>query len=148
VKRLGIPDSNIILMLADDAACNSRNHFPGCVFANRGHALDLYGENIEVDYRGYEVTVQNFLRLLTGMLSSPLPSFFSNIVRQPVLAACIGRVEPDVPRSKRLLTDDRSNIFVYMTGHGGDEFLKFQDSEEISAFDLADAFEQMWQKKR
>jgi phosphatidylinositol glycan class K len=63
-------------MLADDAACNSRNHFPGCVFANRGHALDLYGENIEVDYRGYEVTVQNFLRLLTGMLFSPLPSFF------------------------------------------------------------------------
>ncbi len=54
-------------MLADDAACNSRNHFPGCVFANRGHALDLYGENIEVDYRGYEVTVENFLRLLTGM---------------------------------------------------------------------------------
>jgi phosphatidylinositol glycan class K len=35
-----------------------------------------------------------------------------------------------------------------MTGHGGNEFLKFQDNEEISAFDLADAFEQMWQKKR
>ena len=70
VKRLGIPDSNIILMLADDAACNSRNHFPGCVFANRGHALDLYSENIEVDYRGYEVTVENFLRLLTGECST------------------------------------------------------------------------------
>lgn len=53
-----------------------------------------------------------------------------------------------MPRSKRLLTDDRSNIFVYMTGHGGNEFLKFQDQEEISAFDIADAFEQMWQKKR
>jgi phosphatidylinositol glycan class K len=53
-----------------------------------------------------------------------------------------------MPRSKRLLTDDRSNIFVYMTGHGGNEFLKFQDNEEISAFDIADAFEQMWQKKR
>jgi len=76
VKRLGIPDSNIILMLADDAACNSRNHFPGCVFANRGHALDLYGENIEVDYRGYEVTVQNFLRLLTGVLSALVVSRF------------------------------------------------------------------------
>jgi phosphatidylinositol glycan class K len=35
-----------------------------------------------------------------------------------------------------------------MTGHGGNEFLKFQDAEEISAFDLADAFEQMWEKKR
>jgi phosphatidylinositol glycan class K len=46
------------------------------------------------------------------------------------------------------MTDERSNIFVYMTGHGGDEFLKFQDSEEISAFDLADAFQTMWAKKR
>lgn len=35
-----------------------------------------------------------------------------------------------------------------MTGHGGDEFLKFQDQEEISAFDLADAFQQMWTKRR
>ncbi|KAI6040913.1 peptidase C13 family-domain-containing protein [Pisolithus marmoratus] len=124
VKRLGIPDSNIILMLADDVACNPRNKFPGSVYAKAGRHLDLYGENIEVDYRGYEVTVENFIRLLTG------------------------RVDPSVPRSKRLLTDDRSNIFVYMTGHGGNEFLKFQDNEEISAFDIADAFEQMWQKKR
>lgn len=60
----------------------------------------------------------------------------------------LGRMEPSVPRSKRLLTDERSNIFVYMTGHGGNEFLKFQDMEEISAFDIADAFEQMYQKKR
>ncbi|KAI5996167.1 peptidase C13 family-domain-containing protein [Pisolithus albus] len=124
VKRLGIPDSNIILMLADDTACNARNRFPGSVYAKAGRHLDLYGDNIEVDYRGYEVTVENFIRLLTG------------------------RVDPSVPRSKRLLTDDRSNIFVYMTGHGGNEFLKFQDNEEISAFDIADAFEQMWQKKR
>lgn len=35
-----------------------------------------------------------------------------------------------------------------MTGHGGDEFLKFQDNEEISAFDLADAFGGMWAKGR
>ena len=35
-----------------------------------------------------------------------------------------------------------------MTGHGGNEFLKFQDNEEISAFDIADAVAQMWEKKR
>lgn len=46
------------------------------------------------------------------------------------------------------MTDSRSNIFVYMTGHGGDEFLKFQDNEEISAFDIADAFDGMWAKAR
>ncbi|KAL0573931.1 glycosylphosphatidylinositol anchor biosynthesis, partial [Marasmius crinis-equi] len=124
VKRLGIPDSNIILMLADDAACNSRNKFPASVYANPGRHLDLYGGNIEVDYRGYEVTVENFLRVLTG------------------------RVDESVPRSKRLLTDRNSNIFIFMTGHGGNEFLKFQDNEEISAHDIADAFEQMWQGGR
>lgn len=70
VKRLGIPDSNIILMLADDTACNPRNKFPGCVYANAGRTLDLYGDNIEVDYRGYEVTVENLLRVLTGMYDS------------------------------------------------------------------------------
>jgi phosphatidylinositol glycan class K len=59
-----------------------------------------------------------------------------------------GRMDPSVPRSKRMLSDERSNIFVYMTGHGGNEFLKFQDNEEISAFDIADAFGQMYQKKR
>jgi GPI-anchor transamidase subunit K len=124
VKRLGIPDSQIILMLPDDMACNPRNAFPGTVYSNADRAVDLYGDNIEVDYRGYEVTVENFIRLLTD------------------------RVGAEMPRSKRLLTDDRSNILVYMTGHGGNEFLKFQDAEEIGAFDLADAFEQMWEKKR
>ncbi|KAF9011731.1 peptidase C13 family-domain-containing protein [Cyathus striatus] len=124
VKRLGIPDSNIILMLADDSSCNLRNKFPGSVYANPGRQLDLYGDNVEVDYRGYEVTVENFIRALTG------------------------RVDPSIPRSKRLLTDERSNIFVYLSGHGGNEFLKFQDNEEISATDIADAIEQMYQKKR
>uniref|UniRef100_H2Y7I1 GPI-anchor transamidase n=1 Tax=Ciona savignyi TaxID=51511 RepID=H2Y7I1_CIOSA len=35
-----------------------------------------------------------------------------------------------------------------MTGHGGEDFLKFQDAEEVSNVELADAFEQMWQKRR
>ncbi|ORE04386.1 hypothetical protein BCV72DRAFT_211396 [Rhizopus microsporus var. microsporus] len=124
VKRLGIPDSNIILMLADDVSCNPRNRYPATVYNNAARHIDLYGNNVEVDYRGYEVTVENFIRMLTG------------------------RVAPNTPRSKRLLSDDRSNILVYMTGHGGNEFLKFQDAEEISAYDLADAFKQMAEKKR
>ena len=41
-----------------------------------------------------------------------------------------------------------TNILFYLTGHGGENFLKFQDDEEINAFELADAFEQMNQKKR
>uniref|UniRef100_A0A1A8P8K6 GPI-anchor transamidase n=1 Tax=Nothobranchius rachovii TaxID=451742 RepID=A0A1A8P8K6_9TELE len=124
VKRLGIPDSHIVLMLADDMACNHRNPKPATVFSHRNMELNVYGDDVEVDYRGYEVTVENFLRVLTG------------------------RLPPSTPRSKRLLSDDRSNILIYLTGHGGNGFLKFQDSEEISNVELADAFEQMWQKRR
>jgi phosphatidylinositol glycan class K len=65
VKRLGIPDSNIILMLADDSACDPRNPRPGTIF-NGVKKINVYGDDIEVDYRGYEVTVENFLRVLTG----------------------------------------------------------------------------------
>ncbi|KAK3414398.1 hypothetical protein EUGRSUZ_H00259 [Eucalyptus grandis] len=124
VKRLGIPDERIILMLADDMACNSRNKYPAQVFNNENHRLNLYGDNVEVDYRGYEVTAENFLRVLTG------------------------RHETSVPRSKRLLSDEGSHILLYMTGHGGDEFLKFQDSEELQSHDLADAVKQMKEKRR
>ncbi|KAJ7410111.1 GPI-anchor transamidase [Willisornis vidua] len=124
VKRLGIPDSHIVLMLADDMACNPRNPKPATVFSHKNMELNVYGDDVEVDYRSYEVTVENFLRVLTG------------------------RIPPSTPRSKRLLSDDRSNILIYMTGHGGNGFLKFQDSEEITNVELADAFEQMWQKRR
>ena len=124
VKRLGIPDSRIILMLADDFACDARNAFPGEIYGSRSRAVNLYGDDIEVDYRGYEVTPENLLRVLTN--------------RHP----------KGTPRSKRALTDARSNVLLYLTGHGGDEFLKFQDQREILSKDIADALHQMKRKNR
>ena len=46
VKRLGIPDSNIILMVADDMACNPRNPRPATVFNNE--VRDLYKSPVHV----------------------------------------------------------------------------------------------------
>lgn len=89
-------------MLADDMSCNPRNAEPGSVYASDDKMLDLYGDDIEIDYRGYEVNVENFVRVLTG------------------------RHKEGTPPSKRLLTTAGSNVLIYMTGHGGDEFLKFQ----------------------
>mmetsp|Transcript_1849 Transcript_1849/g.4824 ORF Transcript_1849/g.4824 Transcript_1849/m.4824 type:complete len:365 (-) Transcript_1849:629-1723(-) len=122
--RPGIPDSNIILMLADDIACNARNSQPSAVFNNKAKGLNLYGSLVEVDYRGYDVTVENFIRVLTG------------------------RHVPAVPHSKRLMSDATSNVLVFLTGHGGDEFMKFQDDEELGAQDLANALAQMHRKGR
>jgi phosphatidylinositol glycan class K len=124
VKSLGLPDSQIILMLADDVSCNPRNIFRGEVFNDQSRNLELYGKDIQVDYRGYEVTVDNFLRVLTG------------------------RHLKGTSHNKKLDSDSASNILIFMSGHGGDEFLKFQDSEELSAQDIADAILQMDEKDR
>lgn len=105
VKRLGIPDSQIILMMAeahvaklfvslcrmcpamhgtaDQAQSSTRSLSLRAQEAPelflRHHKLNLYGTEVEagkslellmlcqVDYRGDEVSVENFLRLLTGL---------------------------------------------------------------------------------
>jgi len=107
VKAQGIPDSNIILMLADDMPCNARNTIPSQMFTSSDYTQNLY-KDVEVDYRGSEANVENFIRVLTG------------------------RTLPGTPPSQTLPTNENSKILLYLTGHGGDEFLKFQDSEEIA----------------
>ena len=72
--RLGIPDSNILLMLADDIPCNPRNPHPTFVFNNANQQNNLYDDTVEVDYRGYEVTAQTFLDVLNGKACSKLLS--------------------------------------------------------------------------
>eukprot|EP01063_Lacrimia_lanifica_P039944 TRINITY_DN890_c3_g1_i1.p1 TRINITY_DN890_c3_g1~~TRINITY_DN890_c3_g1_i1.p1 ORF type:complete len:367 (+),score=149.80 TRINITY_DN890_c3_g1_i1:45-1145(+) len=124
VKKLGIPDSNIILMLGDDIPCNTRNMYPATVFNNMNHQLNLYGDDVEVDFRGYEVTVDNFLRVLTG------------------------RQRANTAANKRLLSDKDSNVMVYLSGHGGDQFLKFQDATEVTHQDVQDTLWQMWEGLR
>ena len=64
--RLGIPDSNILLMLADNIACNPRNPYPTSVFNDADQQTNLYDDIVEVDYRGYEVTAGSFLDLFHG----------------------------------------------------------------------------------
>ena len=124
VRRLGVPDSHIILMVADGMACEAQNPFPAQLFSDEQRTKNVYGSEAEVDYRGTEVTAEALMRVLTG------------------------RHAPEVPPSKRLLSDADSNVLLYLTGHGGDEFFKFQDAGEISSFDLADAFHSMREKGR
>eukprot|EP00808_Paulinella_micropora_P015902 g1150.t1 len=124
-------------MLPDDMACNPRNIYPGSIFNNRNKNLNIYGEDVEVDYRGTDVNVENFYRLLTADVN--VENFYRLLT---------GRHHASIPRSKRLLTDENSNILIYMTGHGGDEFLKFNDMEEISSNDIADSIQQMHKQRR
>ena len=44
-----------------------------CISFVQNENIDVYGDDVEVDYRGYEVTVENFVRLLTGRLPEDTP---------------------------------------------------------------------------
>lgn len=64
MKNNGIPESNIILMSYDDVAMDSENPFPGKLF-NKPNGPDVYA-GCNVDYRGADVTPENFLAILKG----------------------------------------------------------------------------------
>jgi phosphatidylinositol glycan class K len=108
-------DDKIVLMLADEFPTNSRNPFKNSM--DRSSGKSLYNDDTHIDYRGEDVTVQNFVNVLTG--------------RQPNGLLPI------------LNSDSESHVLIYLTGHGGDQFFKFQDEEEILAAELAAVFRQM-----
>lgn len=110
----GIPDENIVLMLADDMITNPRNPLKNEMHYTQKRTGLVNTSTMQIDYRGDDVTVDNLRRVMLGKGD--------------------GRV---------LHTDANSNVLVYWTGHGGDSFFKFQDVEEITATDIARLFEDM-----
>ena len=123
VRRLGVPDSNIILMLAGAIPCDVRNSAAGSMYNSASHKREnLYPSDVQVDYRGEEVTVEALLGLITDQIS--------------------------VPASRRLRSSAGSRVLIYLTGHGGDEFLKFGDQFELTATELAAAVELLFAQRR
>ncbi|KAH7648133.1 glycosyl transferase [Cryptosporidium bovis] len=130
LKKNGFQDDNIILMLAEDVPCNPRNTLPGGVYSekdnlfyNKNHIIGIT-ECASIDYKEDDVTVANLIRVLTG------------------------KHDYHTPNRKRLLTNENSNIFIFLTGHGGDGFLKFQDFEEINSLEISNSIAEMRTQKR
>lgn len=119
-----VPDSRIVLMLAGEQACDARNAAAGAMRHATDVKLDLLPCDARVEYRGDEVTVETFLRVLTD------------------------RVEPGTPLSRRLTTGPDSDVVLYLTGHGGDNFFKFRDLEELTSSELAAALAHMQAQRR
>ena len=111
-KRLGVPDSRIILMVAEDFAENPRNVLQSQLYLDPELKMNVH-EDVEIDYVGDEVSVETFVRVLTGRHEGAF-----------------------VPKSKRLLSTKNSNLLLYITGHGGENYMKFQDAEQIFGEDL------------
>lgn len=63
-KAHGVPEDQIIMMAYDDIAHNSQNPFRGKIF-NKPNGHDVY-EGCKIDYKGADVTPENFLAVLQG----------------------------------------------------------------------------------
>lgn len=91
-------------MISETYACNPRNVKPGTIF-NRGELDEnLYCDDIEIDYWTQDMTDVSVVNLIWGYFES------------------------NVPQAKKLLSDENSDVMVYMTGHSGEEFFKVQDT--------------------
>jgi phosphatidylinositol glycan class K len=123
LKRMGFSDDRIILMLPENIPCNPRNNFPYEMF-NGQTKENLYDGNIEVDYRGKDITPDSIVRLLTG------------------------RYDQNTPPNQRLNSNKNSRIFMFFNGHGGDSYLKIQDTQVLRDVDIALALKEMHIKER
>ncbi len=73
LKKMGVPDDRIILMLPENHACNPRNPFPGQIFFELEKIENLYCEDIEVDYKSDDLTYESILNLIRGRYDPHFP---------------------------------------------------------------------------
>lgn len=135
-KYGGYNDEHILLFLGDEVACNARNPFPNTVFPygsndnsnnDEGIDKDNIWNGVQVDYSGSDVTIENFFRALLGRHAKGTPSH-QKLPLSPLSSS---------------QTDERVNLFIYMTGHGGDQFFKFRDTEVMTTQDLRFKMEEL-----
>jgi glycosylphosphatidylinositol transamidase (GPIT) subunit GPI8 len=88
------------------------------VYNNRSKQdrTNLYRCDTQVDFSGYSVSTHTFLSVMQG------------------------RFDANEPQSRRLMSDSNSNLLVYLTGHGGEGFLKFQDTEYLYSEEIGVMF--------
>ena len=132
LRRLGLPDSRIILMQADCSLCDPRMVRPGGIYTAPGSTLE---EQLgtwpapdelppEVDYRDQDVSAESLIRVLTG------------------------NTHYGTARGQMMASTNTSNVLVFLSGHGGDGFLKFHDQTELTSSDLGAAIEYMYHAGR
>jgi glycosylphosphatidylinositol transamidase (GPIT) subunit GPI8 len=86
------------------------------VYLKTDHSVNLYCNDIEIDYKSDDLTYEAILNLFRG------------------------RYDPNFPESKKLKTNSESKVFIYFNGHGGENFFKIQDTEVLQSEDFAKVY--------
>lgn len=100
-----------------------RNRKPGKIIYEKETDFNTYCPSSQIDIRGEDLSETKIINLIKGLF------------------------EQHEPYSKRLQTDEHSDIVFYFTGHSGDEFFKIQDSQVLYARDIGTALDIAYKKK-
>ncbi|DBA04769.1 TPA: hypothetical protein N0F65_004406 [Lagenidium giganteum] len=128
VRRHGIPEENVVLLMYDDVANHKNNPFPGKLFNkptgkhSAEYAVDVY-DGCKVDYRGDDVTPQMFIDVLLGNKT-----------------ATGGR--------KVLESGPEDRVFVNFIDHGARGFICFTHGAMLKAKELRNALQTMHADKK
>uniref|UniRef100_A0A0E0DV83 Legumain prodomain domain-containing protein n=1 Tax=Oryza meridionalis TaxID=40149 RepID=A0A0E0DV83_9ORYZ len=116
MRKGGVEEENIVVMMYDDIAHNPDNPRPGLIF-NHPSGPDVYA-GVPKDYTGDDVNVNNFLAVLLGN-------------RSALTGSGSGKVVASGPND---------HVFVYYADHGGPGVLSMPaDGEYLYADDLVKA---------
>lgn len=103
LRRNGLTDDRIILVVADDLARNTSNRTPGAIQYESG-GPNIY-EGVQVDYRLNEVNAGDLLSILSGAKSDRLP---------------------------RVIESNKGdNVYVFLAGHGNEKGLYLELNQPI-----------------
>uniref|UniRef100_A0A0E0L9C2 Legumain prodomain domain-containing protein n=1 Tax=Oryza punctata TaxID=4537 RepID=A0A0E0L9C2_ORYPU len=115
MKKGGLKDQNIVVMMYDDIAYNPDNPNKG-VIINQPNGRNVYA-GVPKDYKGNDVNKNNFLAVLLGKKSA-------------LTGAGNGKVISSGPND---------HIFVYYSDHGGPGVLSMPSGEGLYANELVQA---------
>lgn len=123
MKKNGIPEDHIVLMMYDDLAQNPSNPTKGKII-NHPNGPDVYG-GVKIDYKGEDVTPKNFLAVLSGN-------------GEAVKGIGTGRVINSGPND---------HVFVNFADHGAPGLLAFP-TDILHAKDLMNTITSMYKNKK
>jgi legumain len=118
LRRNGVPEANIVVMMYDDIANSTENPTPGIII-NRPNGQDVY-DGVPKDYIGEDVTPEVFLKVLQGD-------------EQGLRGVGSGKV---------LKSGANDHVFINFVDHGAPGLVAFP-SEELHARELESALKQM-----
>lgn len=123
LKKSGIPEDHIILMMQDDVADSFSNPFKGQLYNKPGdNSPDVYA-GCKVDYRGSQVTAKLFLAVITGEASA-------------------------VPAGGKVLKSGKTDrVFLNFVDHGGTGIVAFPNGPVLTRSELSTALQTMQQRQ-